>query len=84
MSLSTTSLIVFYFQILLVTGGRDGSGLDSQDSVEVFVPALGCWASSRAKLPRPMTGLSAANINGRVLIFGIFFKSYTRSYAGTY
>lgn len=55
--------------MFLVTGGLTGSG--SSDSTETLDPMLGSWAASEAKLPRPMIGLRAANINDRVLIFGI-------------
>ena len=52
--------------MFLVTGGG-GSRLDS---TETYDPMMGSWAASGAKLPRPMSGLRAANINDRVLIFG--------------
>ena len=55
--------------MFLVTGGDDGSNL--LDSTETFDPMLGSWAASGAKLPQPMGGLRAANINDRLLIFGI-------------
>ena len=55
--------------MFLVTGGWTGSS--RLDSAETFDPMLGSWAASGAKLPRPMDGLRAANINDRVLIFGI-------------
>ncbi len=54
--------------MFLVTGGDDG---DYLDSTETYDPMLGSWAASGAKLPRPMYGPKAANINDRVLIFGI-------------
>ena len=54
--------------MFLVTGGYDGP--DMLDSTETFDPLLGSWAASGAKLPIPMQGLRAANINERVLIFG--------------
>ena len=54
--------------MLLVTGGFAGSYF--LDSTEVFDPSLGSWAS-KANLPQPLEGLRAANINNRVLIFGI-------------
>ena len=38
------------------------------DTVETF--GNSGWILSGAKLPRPMNGLRAANIDGRVLIFG--------------
>ena len=55
--------------MFLVTGGSDGSD-NTLDSVETFDPTLGSWATTGAKLPRPMGSLRAANINDRVLIFG--------------
>ena len=54
----------------MVTGGEDAS-LSTLDSSEQFDIALGSWSTSGAKLPRPMRGLRATNINARVLIFGI-------------
>jgi len=56
-------------RIFMVTGGWETSFSDL-DSTEVFDSALGSWAASGAKLPRPMSGLRATNINDRVLIFG--------------
>ena len=54
--------------MLLVTGGFAGSYF--LDSTEVFDPSVGSWAT-KAKLPQPLEGLRATNINDRVLIFGI-------------
>ena len=61
-----------------MTGGYTGS--DFLDSTETFDRNLGSWVASGAKLPRPMYGLRAANINGRVLVFGktMSYSSYTR------
>ena len=57
--------------MFLVTGGyADGKDRLGLDSTETFDPMLGSWAASEAKLPQPMSSLSAANINDRVLIFG--------------
>ena len=55
--------------MLLVTGGFAGSLF--LDSTEVFDPSLGSWVIT-AKLPQPLEGLRATNINNRVLIFGIY------------
>ena len=62
--------------MFLVSGGygRDGwidGGSDWYDSTDIFDTSLGSWATSESKLPRPMDGLRATNINDRVLIFGI-------------
>ena len=43
--------------MFLVTGGYDGS--DFLDSTETFDPLVGSWTASRAKLPRPMSGIRA-------------------------
>jgi len=51
--------------ILMVTGGWPYTG-----TTEVYDSNLSSWAISGAKLPRPMDGLRATNIDGRVLIFG--------------
>ena len=55
--------------MFLVTGGYGESG-HMFDSMETYDPMLGSWATSGAKLPRPMVDPKAANINDRVLIFG--------------
>ncbi len=54
--------------MLLVTGGRDGS--NQLDSTEIFDPDLGSWRTGAA-LPSTMAGHKAANIDNRVLIFGM-------------
>ena len=40
------------------------------DSSEKYDPILGSWTTTAAKLPQPMGGLRATNIDARVLIFG--------------
>ncbi len=52
--------------MLLVSGGYDGSYLDS---TEIFDPSLRSWRAGAA-LPSPMSGLRATNIDNRVLLFG--------------
>lgn len=47
----------------MVTGG-------TVDTMEILDTAVGSWATSAAKLPQRTLGLRAANIDGRVLIFG--------------
>ena len=49
-----------------MTGGYNGGRLDS---TEVFDPSVGSWTAG-ARLPRPMSGLTAAYIEDQVLIFG--------------
>ena len=56
--------------MFLVTGGSDGSFLDS---TEVYDPSVGSWVLTGAKLPTPMGDLRAVNIDERILIFGINF-----------
>ena len=51
----------------MVTGGY---GSDYLDSTEALATDASSWVTSTAKLPRPMRGLRAANIDDRVLIFG--------------
>ena len=53
-----------------MTGGSGDSGNWPLDSTETFDSDLGSWAPSGATLPRRILGLRAANIDGRVLIFG--------------
>ena len=52
----------------MVTGGYTGS--DYLDSTETLATDASSWVTSGAKLPRPMHGLRAANIDDLVLIFG--------------
>ena len=55
-------------KMFLVSGGnRDG---DQIDSTEIYDPDLGSWRGGAA-LPSKLEGLMAANIDGRVLFFGI-------------
>ena len=56
------------FQVLIVMGGRNGNG--DLDSTETLDTDASSWITSEARMPRPMTGLRAANIDNRVLIFG--------------
>ena len=56
--------------MFLVTGGKN-DGVDNRlDSTETFDPLVGSWTASGAKLPRPLSGLSAEIIYDRVLLFG--------------
>merc|ERR1712154_556575 len=54
-----------------VTGGRTVS--EPLDSTETLDIDASNWVTSRAKLPQPMDGLRAANIDDRVLIFGGYY-----------
>ena len=59
--------------MFLVTGGNFWITIyDPQylDSIEIFDPLVGSWTASGAKLPRPLSGLSAEIIYDRVLLFG--------------
>ena len=58
----------FLYEVFMVTGGYASSS--ALDSNEMFDRDLGSWTTSGAKLPRPMRGLRAANIDDRVIIFG--------------
>ena len=51
-------------------GGQTRAPHDALDVVETFDSNLGSWTISRGSLPRRMFALRAANIDGRVLIFG--------------
>ena len=68
-------------QILIVMGGW---GTDRRhfilDVIETFDINLGRWATSGSTLPRLMTGLRAANIDGRVLIFGKYILIHHKPY----
>ena len=58
----------------MVIGGTTGSGY--LDTMETLDTDASSWVTSRAKLPRPMWGLRAANIDDRVLIFGKLFITH--------
>ena len=55
----------------MVTGGESSYGVFI-DTTEVYDSDLGIWAIFGAKLPRPMAGLRATNIDGRVMILLYF------------
>ena len=55
--------------MFLVTGGTNGT--DHIDSTEIFDPDLGSWRVG-ATLTSPMRGMTAVNIDNRVLILGIY------------
>ena len=61
-------------KMFLVTGGYGypdlTGGYGYLDSTETFDPLVGSWATSSAKLPRPMYGVRAEIISNRLLIFG--------------
>ena len=68
-------------QILLVNGGNLSGALDS---TEIFDPSLGSWRAGAA-LPHPMYNMRAANIDNRVLIFGMnillaYYKIYVKAH----
>ena len=65
----------FHIQVFLVTGGST-DWLGTLDSTEVYEPSVGSWMMTRAKLPAPMQGLRATNIDGRILLFGKDIDSY--------
>ena len=56
-----------HIQVFLVTGGSYRSDLDS---TEVYDPSVGPSWTARASLPRSLGGLTAANIEDKVLVFG--------------
>ena len=55
--------------MFLVTGGMTGSS-SMIASTEIYDPDIGSW-SARAALPSPRSNLRVANIDSRILIFGI-------------
>ena len=59
-------------KMFLVTGGYGVADGDTTkiDSTEIYDPDLGSWRGGAA-LPSKRVGLMAANIDGRVLFFGI-------------
>ena len=70
------------WQILIVSGGKTSNS--PTDSTEIFDPNEGKWVTGAA-LPSPRYGLSAVNIDDRVLIFGryaflIYWCVHTNAY----
>ena len=61
--------IILVLQVFLVTGGS-GDSYVGLDSTEVYDPSVGSWTVTGARLPRTMFGLTATNIEDRILIFG--------------
>ena len=57
-------------KMFLVSGGYRDKSSENLDSTEIFDPDLGRWTAGAA-LPSKMRALRAANIDGRVLFFGI-------------
>ena len=53
----------------MVMGGNTERSV-TLDSTETYDTDGGGWVTSGAKLPQPMYGLRATNIDDRVLIFG--------------
>ena len=56
--------------MFLVTGGYGVEDEDKIDSTEIYDPDFGSWRGGAA-LPSKREDLMAANIDGRVLFFGI-------------
>ena len=57
----------FLWKIYLVSGGYG-----FLDSTEILDPSLGGWRFG-GTLPRPMSGIKAANIDNRIFFFGTNF-----------
>ena len=55
----------------MVTGGKTNA-YDALDTTETLASDASSWVTSTAKLPRPMEEMRAANIDDRVLFFGIY------------
>ena len=62
------SVFIKLLKMYLVTGGQDGSTF--LDSTEIYDPVLENWKAGAA-LSGPKKSLRAANIDNRVLFFGI-------------
>ena len=60
----------------MVTGGFGSD--DQLDTTEIFAGDEDTWATSGARLPRPMYALSAATIDDRILIFGNYILFNTQ------
>merc|ERR1712037_45664 len=61
-------------RVFMVMGGWTGS--DNTDTTETFASNEDMWTTSGGRLPRPMSGLRAATVNDRILIFGGYGGSY--------
>ena len=57
-------------KMFLVSGGYREKSSGYLDSTEIYDPVLGRWTAGAA-LPSKRSALRAANIDGRVLLFGI-------------
>ena len=57
-------------KMFLVSGGYRDKGSEYLDSTEIYNPDQGSWTAGAA-LPSKRDALRAANIDGRVLFFGI-------------
>ena len=57
-------------KMFLVSGGYRDKGSEYLDSTEIYNPDQGSWTAGAA-LPSKRAALRAANIDGRVLFFGI-------------
>ena len=69
----------------MVMGGY-GYGSDHLDTTETFTSDEDTWTTAGARLPRPMSGLRAAKIDDRVLIFGnytLIFITHAPDITGT-
>ena len=65
----------------MVIGGFDGS--EYLDTTETLDADASSWVTSKAKLPRPMSTLRAANIDDRVLLFGNYILFINPDITGT-
>ena len=66
----------------MVTGGWTGSG--NLDTTETLAGDEDTWTTAGARLPRPMSGLKAATIDDRILIFGNYTLSITHQISKEY
>ena len=59
------------WQVLLTTGGNDGyPKYDPLDTTELLVPGSSSWLLLTSLLPRPMTTVSVATLDNKVLLTG--------------
>ena len=59
------------WQVLLITGGNDGyPKYDPLDTTELLVPGSSSWLLLTSLLPRPMTSVSVATLDNKVLLTG--------------
>ena len=69
-----------YFQIFLVTGGKDERG-KRLDSTEIMIGEHGKWKIVEGKLPSPLSSPAVVTLNNQVYLTGDFFSRWSNLFA---